>query len=1145
VYRRPLVVAAAAALVVSGVVFAAPAAGGGSTGSAPESAADANPDDLAIDYVRQHADRLGVSREDLNDVFVLSSYASEDNGVTHVNLNQRYQGLEVFGGHATVNVNPDGSILFVGNNFVGLQEAASATASAADLDAVAAVEAAAQELELAEPVKVLPTRTARTTAGSVTTLTGGNISDSPIKAKLGWQPTDDGLRQAWQLVIDDSSDVHLWNATVDANTGRLLNVDDWTSHGGSYSGLKSLLNARAGKTSSGTLATRLSAAQPRTDVGPLNPVDDGSSYRVLQVPTESPNDGPRELVTNPAEESASPFGWHDTNGVDGPEFTRTQGNNAYAYLDQDANNVPDLGGPPFQPRTGQFFAFSNSADMAYKRLTREVAVPAAGGNLTFWTNYDIEADWDHMFVEARTAGGDDWTTLPDANGNTNQATGQSCPLATSGGWRTLHPHLDHYQTQVGTTSCQPAGTTGDWNAKSGTSGGYQQWSIDLSEWAGGTVEVSIAYATDWATLNDGVAIDDVTLPDGTSTSFEDGLGGWTVTGPPPGTGANANNWIRTDAAAAGSTDGGPGLDFDYPADLTEHSQTYRDAAVTNLFYLNNTIHDVMYGYGFDEPSGNFQTTNYSGQGTGGDFVRAEAADGAGTNNANFSTPANDGGAPRMQMFLWPGTQFGQPNQFVVNGAGSFGANFARFSAAPTNAGQAGEIVNAGNGCSASQYPAPLPSGDWIALVTTGTCTNVVKGQVAQAQGASALVVTGTTAILSGAITEPEVTIPVISLSTADGNAVRAALPTSGTVRKHPDHPGIRDGDLDNGIIIHEYGHGISLRLTGGPGINCLGGTEQMGEGWSDYYAITMLLDPELDDPDGARGMGPYALFQDDRHGAGIRPRPYSRTWDIQPFSYDSIKTGGWLANANGQPTSLAAPHGIGHGWAAVLLDLTWDLIDRYGFNPNIYEDWSTGGNNLALQLVTDGLKMQGCNPTFVVARDAILAADQALTDGENQCTIWASFARRGVGFSAVGGGTSRDDGAEAFDTHPDCVDGFAGQVQDEPTINPVAAGRTVPMMFDRPELSGLDVLASNSPFSRRVDCQTLKVPSDDPPRLTPKAAPVTASTPGDAGLSRNTGGRYLYPWQTEEAWVDTCREFVLTLDNGEQHRAYFQLVPPE
>src|SRR5262245_34840743 len=115
---------------MSGVVFAAPAASGGSMGSAPESAAGANPDEVAINYVREHAGTLGVSPEDLNDVFVLSSYASEDNGVTHVNLNQRYQGLEVFGGHATVNVTRDGKILFIGNNFVGLQQAASASDAA-------------------------------------------------------------------------------------------------------------------------------------------------------------------------------------------------------------------------------------------------------------------------------------------------------------------------------------------------------------------------------------------------------------------------------------------------------------------------------------------------------------------------------------------------------------------------------------------------------------------------------------------------------------------------------------------------------------------------------------------------------------------------------------------------------------------------------------------------------------------------------------------------------------------------------------------------------------------------------------------------------------------------------------------------------
>jgi hypothetical protein len=81
------------------------------------------------------------------------------------------------------------------------------------------------------------------------------------------------------------------------------------------------------------------------------------------------------------------------------------------------------------------------------------------------------------------------------------------------------------------------------------------WRVDLSRWAGQTVEISIAYASDWAVQNLGVFVDDVTLPDGTSTSFETGFDGWQVTGPPPGSGPNANNWIRTDAAGfpVGST----------------------------------------------------------------------------------------------------------------------------------------------------------------------------------------------------------------------------------------------------------------------------------------------------------------------------------------------------------------------------------------------------------------------------------------------------------------------------------------------------------------------------------------------------------------------------------------------------------------
>jgi Zinc carboxypeptidase len=204
----------------------------------------------------------------------------------------------------------------------------------------------------------------------------------------------------------------------------------------------------------------------------------------------------------------------------------------------------DKPGGAFDPHTGTQYVYSQIADVSYKRLTREVAVPVGGGSMTFWTSYDTEAQWDHLFVEARTPGQDNWTTLPDANGNTTTSTGQSCPA----GWVQLHPQLAHYQTWNGVDACTGTGTTGVWNASSGNSGGWQQWSINLSAYAGQTVEISIAYASDWATQGIGVFLDDITLPDGTSTSFETGLDGWTIAGPPPGSAPNANNFTRTDAS---------------------------------------------------------------------------------------------------------------------------------------------------------------------------------------------------------------------------------------------------------------------------------------------------------------------------------------------------------------------------------------------------------------------------------------------------------------------------------------------------------------------------------------------------------------------------------------------------------------------
>ncbi|MFF3866442.1 M14 family zinc carboxypeptidase [Micromonospora sp. NPDC001898] len=205
------------------------------------------------------------------------------------------------------------------------------------------------------------------------------------------------------------------------------------------------------------------------------------------------------------------------------------------------------GSAPFDPRTGEWYLYSGRADESYKRLTRTVDLTSAGSaQLRFFTSYDIEENWDFLTVEAHEVGSDDWTTLPDANGHTGAATGESCEA----GWANeLHPFLAHYQG----TDCSPTGSTGSWHAATGASGGWQEFAVDLSAYAGKKVEVSISYVSDWGTQGLGVFLDDArVIVDGATvseTSFEAAdLGGWTVAGPPPGSAPGANDWSRSQQA---------------------------------------------------------------------------------------------------------------------------------------------------------------------------------------------------------------------------------------------------------------------------------------------------------------------------------------------------------------------------------------------------------------------------------------------------------------------------------------------------------------------------------------------------------------------------------------------------------------------
>ena len=462
--------------------------------------------------------------------------------------------------------------------------------------------------------------------------------------------------------------------------------------------------------------------------------------------------------------------------------------------------------------------------------------------------------------------------------------------------------------------------------------------------------------------------------------------------------ADANN------SGGYSPDGGASLDFQFPFDPNDDPVDYQDAAIVNLFYWNNLMHDIFYQYGFDEASGNFQENNYGNGGNGSDMVNADAQDGSGTNNANFSTPP-DGSNPRMQMFIW---NVGATTSFEVTSPASIAGLYSTSSAnfGPTTGTYSGELVEAipALACTSITNGADIDGN--IALIDRGDCTFVSKVNEAQDAGAIAVIVcnnvAGGTITMGG--TDPGITIPSMMLSLADCNTIKAEMPGVEVEFSYGGSTQL-DSDMDNSVIAHEYGHGISIRLTGGPSTSsCLTGSEQMGEGWSDYVGLITSIEPG-DDGLVGKGVGSY-LVGEAPTANGIRTYPYSTDLNVNAHTYDDIKT-------------ESVPHGVGTVWAAMLWEMSWELINEHGFDPDLYT--GTGGNNIAMNLVIEGLKLQPCAPGFVDGRDAILAADDILYGGANKCLIWNAFAKRGLGFSALqGSSSSRSDGTEAFDLPFEC-----------------------------------------------------------------------------------------------------------------------------
>jgi hypothetical protein len=482
-------------------------------------------------------------------------------------------------------------------------------------------------------------------------------------------------------------------------------------------------------------------------------------------------------------------------------------------------------------------------------------------------------------------------------------------------------------------------------------------------------------------------------------------------------------------------DGGVDLNFDFTyGGQTLAPTAYTPASTTNLFYMMNTIHDIWYQYGFNEASGNFQQNNYGRGGTTsatGDYVLADAQDGysqttATLNNANFSTP-NDGARPRVQMYMWTA---GAPptNYLMVNSP----APIAGPRVATTNVFEGTDripVPAAPNGITSdlvlyNNNPAPgfhsacqaatnaFDVAGKIVLVKRGSCFFSNKVKNAQDAGASAVIVMdsipnnpqGLNMSSTGLL---GITIPAVFITKEIGDELIAQM-ENGAVNIKLEAPAdlylYADGDFDNGIIVHEYGHGISNRLIGGPvNASCMTNAEQMGEGWSDWFALMLQIKPG-DTGAESRGIGTYAI-NEPITGGGIREFPYSTDFGINPHT---------LADSNDTES-----HNRGETWTAVLWDLTWAYIDKYGFDPDIYS--GTGGNNKVMQLVIDALKLQACNTaSFISARDNLFAADQATTGGQDYCLIGAVFQKRGMGLNASSGSAaSAVDQVEDFTPFPE------------------------------------------------------------------------------------------------------------------------------
>jgi extracellular elastinolytic metalloproteinase len=328
---------------------------------------------------------------DLADMKISSETYSTKSGVSNVYFQQHVNDIPVYNAILNVHVTKDNQLLTFGNRFVPDAKAKAGIAFPS-LTAEQAVEAAARQLGYTVSERLVIKQTLGGAIQKVV-FAKGKLSREDIPVQLMWQPLEDSmsatptvrLRLAWDLSIAEPGGKNWWSIRVDAATGEILNKNNWVVQC-SFGELGDECPHQPGTAHSPADLSRLTNKNNFLPVG-------GGTYNVFAIPMESPYYGSRQLLVSPADAIASPFGWHDTNGVAGAEFTITRGNNVHAYTDIDANDIADAGS---SPDGGAGLLFDFPIDFS---LDPSTYGPAAVTNLFYMNNFMHDFAYKYGFDE--------------------------------------------------------------------------------------------------------------------------------------------------------------------------------------------------------------------------------------------------------------------------------------------------------------------------------------------------------------------------------------------------------------------------------------------------------------------------------------------------------------------------------------------------------------------------------------------------------------------------------------------------------------------------------------------------------------------------------------------------------------------------